>query len=172
MVPFRPVTSEDLPILADWMARPHWREWWGEPAEALDKLREKIGGHDTTKPFIFRFDGRDAGYTQVWHVKDQQGPDAVAASPWLALLPMDAVGVDLALADGSVLSKGYGTKVLQAFVGKLRREGHERILMDPDPANQRAVKACRKAGFREMAELKGRTGNNLLMELVNTKGVS
>ncbi|MEO9526022.1 GNAT family N-acetyltransferase [Roseibium sp.] len=172
MVTFRPVLSEDLPLLAIWMARPHWREWWGEPEQELEKLREKIEGRDTTKPFIFQIDGRDAGYIQVWYVKDQQGSDTVAAYPWLALLPMDAVGVDLAIADAAELSRGYGTKVLQAFVGKLRRDGHERIVIDPDIANQRAVKAYRKAGFREIAGLKGRTGDNLLMELVNTKGVS
>jgi len=164
MVTFRPVLSEDLPLLADWMARPHWREWWGDPEQELDKIRKKIEGRDTTKPFIFQIDGRDAGYIQVWYVKDQQEADVVAAYPWMVLLPMEAVGVDLSIADASQLSKGHGTKVLQAFVGKLRREGYNRIVIDPDPANRRAVKAYRKAGFKEMEDLLGRTGDSLLME--------
>jgi len=164
MVSFRPAACEDLAMLADWMGRPHWREWWGEPEKELDKLRKKIEGRDTTKPFIFQFDGRDAGYIQVWYVKDQQGPDVVAAYPWVVLLPREAVGVDLAIADGSQLSRGHGTKVLRAFVAKLRREGYKRILIDPDPANRRAVKAYRKAGFKEMEDLLGRTGDSLLME--------
>jgi RimJ/RimL family protein N-acetyltransferase len=164
MVTFRPVVSRDLPLLADWMARPHWREWWGEPEEELDKIRKKVEGRDTTTPFIFQLDGRDAGYIQVWYVKDQQGAEAVAAYPWLLLLPMEAVGVDLSIAEASELFRGHGTKVLQAFVGKLRREGHKRIIIDPDPANLRAVKAYRKAGFKEMEDLLGRTGDSLLME--------
>ncbi|WP_299809048.1 GNAT family N-acetyltransferase [uncultured Roseibium sp.] len=164
MVTFRPVLSEDLPLLADWMARPHWREWWGDPQEELDKIRKKVEGRDTTRPFIFQIDGRDAGYIQVWFVKDQQDPEVAAVYPWISLLPMEAVGVDLSMADGSMLSRGYGTRVLQAFVEKLRREGHRRIIIDPDPANLRAVKAYRKAGFREMEDLLGRTGDSLLME--------
>ncbi|MBN9672772.1 GNAT family N-acetyltransferase [Roseibium aggregatum] len=163
-VAFRPLVGEDLPMLADWMGRPHWREWWGEPEEELAKFRKKIEGRDTTRPFIFQVDGRDAGYIQVWYVKDQQGPDTVATYPWMVLLPMEAVGVDLSIADASQLSKGHGTRVLQAFVGKLRGEGHKRILIDPDPVNLRAVKAYRKAGFREMEDLLGRTGDSLLME--------
>ncbi|GAB4519391.1 MAG: GNAT family N-acetyltransferase [Roseibium sp.] len=164
MVTFRPVVSADLPLLAVWMARPHWREWWGDPEEELPKIRRKVEGRDTTRPFIFQLEGRDAGYIQVWYVKDQQEPEAVAAYPWLVLLPMDAVGVDLSIAEASDLSRGYGTRVLQEFVAKLRREGHKRIVIDPDPANLRAVKAYRKAGFREMDDLLGRTGDHLLME--------
>jgi len=172
MVSFRPVTAEDLPVLADWMARPHWREWWGDPETELDYIRDMIEGRDTTEPFIFQIDGSDAGYIQVWHVKDQQGPDVVADYPWVVLLPQEAVGVDLSIADGAELSRGHGTKVLQAFVARLRRHGYKRILIDPDPANQRAVKAYRKAGFREMQDLLGRTGDSLLMEHENTEGMS
>ncbi|KZM50810.1 GNAT family N-acetyltransferase [Labrenzia sp. OB1] len=172
MVSFRPVTREDLPILADWMARPHWREWWGEPETELGYIRDMIEGRDTTCPFIFRLEGVDKGYCQVWYVGDQQETEFVEDYPWLKWLPQDAAGVDLALAEERDLSRGLGTEVLRAFVRKLRREGHERIVIDPDPANLRAVKAYRKAGFREIGNLLGRTGDNLLMELVNTKGVS
>ncbi|WP_269584396.1 GNAT family N-acetyltransferase [Roseibium sp. Sym1] len=158
-------------MLLDWMRRPHWREWWGEPEEELGKIRKKVEGRDTTRPFIFQVDGRDKGYIQVWYVKDQQEADVVAEYPWVTLLPKDAVGIDLSIADEGELSRGLGTKVLQAFVRKLRQDGCRRILIDPDPANQRAVKAYRKAGFREMEDLLGRTGDSLLMEHENTEGM-
>ncbi|MCK7613315.1 GNAT family N-acetyltransferase [Roseibium sediminicola] len=172
MVSFRPVTSDDLPLLADWMARPHWRAWWGEPETELGYIRDMLEGRDTTKPFIFQVDGSDSGYIQVWYVKDQQGPEVVTDYPWVVLLPKDAVGVDLSIADGKELSRGLGTKVLQAFVRKLQQDGHHRILIDPDPANLRAVKAYRKAGFREIKDLLGRTGDSLLMEHTVTEGTS
>jgi len=165
VVCFRPVTSDDLPLLAVWMARPHWRKWWGEPETELGYIRDMIEGRDTTRPFIFQVEGIDKGYIQVWYVKDQLGPEVVADYPWVVLLPKDAVGVDLSIADGEELSRGLGTMVLQAFVRKLQQDGHERILIDPDPVNLRAVKAYRKAGFTEMEDLLGRTGDSLLMEL-------
>lgn len=172
MVTFRPLKTEDLPLLADWLARPHWREWWGDPETELGYIRDMIEGRDTTQPFIFQIDGADLGYIQVWYIKDQLATDWVEDYPWLRLLPEEAVGVDLSIADPHQLSRGIGSEVLRAFVRKLRREGHHRILIDPDPANQRAVKAYRKAGFQEMSELLGRTDDSLLMEHVNTEGVS
>jgi aminoglycoside 6'-N-acetyltransferase len=172
MITFRPVVEQDLPLLADWLARPHWREWWGDPETELGYIREMVEGRDTTQPFFFQIDGTDRGYIQVWYIKDQLGTEWVKEYPWLMLLPEDAVGVDLSLANREELSKGIGTEVLRAFVRKLRRDGYDRIIIDPDPANLRAVRAYRKAGFREIVDLLGRTDDSLLMEHVNTEGVS
>ncbi|EAV43582.1 aminoglycoside 6'-N-acetyltransferase [Stappia aggregata IAM 12614] len=172
MISFRPVTAEDLPMLATWMARPHWRHWWGDPEEELNNIRDMVEGRDTTRPFIFQEGGVDKGYIQVWFVGDQQGSTFAVDYPWLDLLPAEAVGVDLSIAAEEDVSRGLGTRTLQAFVHELREQGHERIIIDPDPANLRAVKAYRKAGFREIEALLGRTGDYLLMELVSKEGVS
>jgi aminoglycoside 6'-N-acetyltransferase len=164
MITFHPVAEDDLPMLADWLARPHWREWWGDPETELGYIRDMIEGRDTTKPFIFQVDGTDMGFIQVWYVRDQQGTPWAVKYPWLELLPSDAVGVDLSLASETELSKGIGTEVLRAFVRKLQQEGHNRIIIDPDPANFRAIRAYRKVGFCEVEGLLGKTDDNLIME--------
>ncbi len=172
MIAFRPVTAVDLPMLAVWLERPHWRKWWGDPERELEYIRDMIEGRDTTLPFIFMIDGKDAGYIQAWFVKDQLDAQSIEEYPWLKWLPAEAIGVDLSIADGAMLSQGLGTRVLQAFVRKLRQEGYDRIIIDPDPDNLRAVKAYRKAGFREIPDLLGRTGGSLLMEHMNKEGAS
>ena len=145
------------------MHQPHWREWWGEPKEECAMIRDMIERRDTTRPFIFRVDGRDCGYIQVWIVADQLIEPWLTKAPWMRELPEDAVGVDLSIGDAADLGKGIGSRVLAAFVAKLRDEGHRTIVIDPDPANLRAVRAYEKAGFRVMPELLGRTGDCLLM---------
>ncbi|TYC51869.1 acetyltransferase [Rhodobacterales bacterium] len=172
MISFRPVVPADLSVLGKWMERPHWREWWGEPETELGYVRDMIEGRDTTRPFIFIVDGEDAGYIQVWFVRHQLGTRWVEENPWLEWLPTDAVGVDLSIADSERLSRGTGTRVLQEFVRKLRQEGHRRIIIDPDPANLRAVRAYRKAGFQEIEKLPGEPEDCLLMEHKVTEGVS
>ncbi len=47
---------------------------------------------------------------------------------------------------------------------RLRGEGHETIIIDPDPANTRAVRAYAKAGFRPVPHLEGRTQDTLIMQ--------
>ena len=59
----------------------------------------------------------------------------------------DAVGVDLSIGNPDQLSRGIGTEVLRKFLTMLLEEGHETIIIDPDEANGRAVRAYEKAGF-------------------------
>lgn len=167
---FRPVGAADLPLLAGWMETPHWRRWWGEPQTELGYIRDMIEGRDTTEPWLFTLDGREAGYIQVWYVDDNQGPETVAEHPWLGELPAGAVGVDLSIGREEDLSRGIGSAVLMAFVALLRARGHTQIVIDPDAENGRACRAYEKAGFRPLAHLAGRTGEALIMEHVEGAG--
>ncbi|HVG51189.1 MAG TPA: acetyltransferase, partial [Xanthobacteraceae bacterium] len=36
---FVPVGEEHLPLLAGWLAEPHVRQWWGDPAIELELIR-------------------------------------------------------------------------------------------------------------------------------------
>ncbi len=165
-VAFRPIRPEDLPMIADWLARPHWREWWGEPEPEFGHIRDMVEGRDDTRPYIFHVDGRPAGYIQVWYIGPHQTPEWAADNPWLMELPADAVGVDLSIADGATLSKGIGTRVLKAFIARLRAAGLRNIVIDPDPENGRAVRAYAKAGFTPVPHLEGRTEGVLIMQHV------
>ncbi len=58
---FRPLAESDLPLLGDWLGRPHLREWWREQDLSLAALREKylprIAGSHAAHPFIASLDG-------------------------------------------------------------------------------------------------------------------
>jgi RimJ/RimL family protein N-acetyltransferase len=161
---FTRMTLADLPTLRDWLLRPHVREWWGDPDEEVASVRDMIEGRDTTEPYFFAIDGKTHGYIQAWYVADQINPEMLAGYPWLTLLPKEAVGVDLTIAEPDHLSRGIGSAVLTAFVRGLRQRGHATIIIDPDPANLRAVRAYEKAGFRIIPDLVGKTDDSLLMQ--------
>lgn len=160
---FIPVSQDHLPLLERWLREPHWREWWGDPDTELSFIRDMVEGRDTTRPFLFLIDGAPSGYIQVWFIGDHQNASWIAEHPWLGELPPETVGVDLSIAEARNLSRGLGTAVLKAFVERLRAEGHRWIIIDPDPANRRAVRAYEKAGFRLLPHLAGRTGDCLIL---------
>jgi RimJ/RimL family protein N-acetyltransferase len=160
---FRPLREGDLPMLREWIARPHWQEWWGDPDEEIGHIRDMIEGRDSTRPFIFELDGTPCGYIQVWSIQDQT-EEWVTEYPWLAELPRDAVGVDLSIADAARLGKGIGSAALAAFVARLRAEGNDVIIIDPDRANTRAARAYARAGFRPVPALEGLSGDVLIMQ--------
>lgn len=144
---FQPVTAEDYALLEDWMGRPHWQEWWGDVETELGYVRDMVEGRDRTRPFLFLLDGRSAGYIQYWRVSDNLAEPWISKAPWLIDVPADAIGVDLSIGVEADLGKGLGTAVLKAFLHKLADEGHRNIIIDPDAANTRAIRAYEKAGF-------------------------
>ena len=57
---FRPLTQADLPLLHEWLNRPHVAEWWS-PMPTLAEVEEEFGpllGHQSpTRPYIVLGDG-------------------------------------------------------------------------------------------------------------------
>jgi len=162
-ISFAPVGPEHYPLLGDWLAAPHMREWWGDPEEELGFIRDMVEGRDTTRPFMIVLDGAPVGYIQYWFIGHHQNEQWTKDHPWLLEFPSETVGVDLSIGNPSRLSQGIGSAALIAFVAMLRAEGYETIVIDPDPANVRAVRAYLKAGFLPIPELEGRTGDDILI---------
>ncbi|WP_437352827.1 GNAT family N-acetyltransferase [Neorhizobium petrolearium] len=160
---FRPVEPAHYPLLLRWLNEPHILEWWGDPDEELGFIKDMVEGKDTTRPFIFTLDAEPVGYIQYWFLGHHQNDEWTRDNPWLLELPSDAIGVDLSVGDAGKLSAGIGSAALSAVAAILRNLGHETIVIDPDPANVRAVRAYSKAGFRTVPELEGRTGNDVLI---------
>lgn len=164
---FRTLTADDLPLLGQWMQEPHWREWWGDPETELGYVRDMIEGRDSTEPYIIELDGAPSGYIQVWYPAQNRFEPWLTEAPWLMWMPDDAVGVDLSLSAQSLLGRGIGTAALRAFCDMLRGRGHKNIYIDPDPDNARAMRAYEKAGFRPVPKWLGKTGDSLIMQLVD-----
>jgi RimJ/RimL family protein N-acetyltransferase len=162
-ISFVPVTAKDLPLLKRWMNRPHWREWWGDPEFELRQIRGMLDGTDTTRPYLFHIDDEPMGYIQVWFIADNRFEPWITEAPWLLELPDDAVGVDLSIGPEDILSRGLGSRALRHFTETLWDDGHRVIIIDPDPKNERAIRAYQKAGFRVMPEFESQTGDCLLM---------
>ncbi len=166
---FIPLTAEHYPLLKGWLEQPHWIEWWGPAEEEFGYVRDMVEGRDTTRPFIFEMDGRPVGYIQYWFIGHHQNDSWIEAHPWLRALPAETVGVDLSIGEKSDLSRGIGSTVLAAFVKKLQAEGYDRIIIDPEPKNRRAIRAYEKAGFLPVPGLEGLSKDALIMQFVESK---
>jgi RimJ/RimL family protein N-acetyltransferase len=163
-VGFRPVNRDDYGLLQTWLNAPHMREWWGEPEEELGFIRDMVEGRDTTRPYLITLDGRPVGYIQCWYIGPHQTDEWTGDNPWLLELPADSVGVDLSIGEPDLVSRGIGTAALKTFIAMLRAEGHANIVIDPDPKNERAVRAYTKAGFCPVPKLEGRYDDVLIMQ--------
>jgi len=162
-IDFRPLTQDDLPLLCEWLHRPHLQRWWREGVVTVDEVREKylprIAGRDEARPYLACLDGRPAGYAQ-WY-------DAHEGSDWWPDEPgPGARGIDQFLADGHRLGQGLGTAMVRAFTELLWADPDvTEIRVDPRPDNSRAIACYRRVGFRSRGDIATPDGPALLMVL-------
>jgi aminoglycoside 6'-N-acetyltransferase len=137
---FRPVTTADLPIIAAWLAEPHLAAWWGDVDAEIAEIAAHIGSVSVA-PFIIELDGTPIGYLQSYDPHREDG------HPYQDQ-PLGTLGVDLSIGPPERLGQGHGSASLRQFVDELFERGVRRVVIDPDPANARAIRAYEKAGFR------------------------
>lgn len=136
---FRPVTPEDMPLLARWLRTPDVRRWWGDPDEQEALLRADLGDPQMTM-LIVEWGGRPFAYVQ--HCRVDSWPQ-----PYLEGVPDDAVAVDALIGEPDLLGRGHGPAFLRLLAERLLAGGAPAVVIDPDVGNVRARAAYARAGF-------------------------
>jgi aminoglycoside 6'-N-acetyltransferase len=150
---FRAMTADDLPMIERWLAEPHVREWWGDPAEQY-----RLVSGDLDEPamdqYIVAADGRDFGYLQCY--------DLTAWNTGFGEQPKGTRGIDLFIGEADMIEQGHGSAMIRAFVDELGH-GAPRVVTDPDPKNLRALHAYENAGFARVGMVDTTDVPSLLM---------
>jgi len=153
---FRSLSHSDLPLLHEWLARPHVAEWWGEPPSLEDVERDYFA--PAVRPFLAYQGDQPIGFIQVYEVMNAD-PDW-----WTDETDPGARGIDQFLADPTQLGRGLGTEMIARFVEQLFADpAVTKVQTDPAPDNARAIRAYEKVGFRRVGEVITPDGPALLM---------
>lgn len=163
-VVFRPMEEADLPMLQEWIRRPHVREWWAgdEPDMPFEEFRAiylpRVMAEEQVTPYIAMLDGRPIGFSQSYVAMGSGG------GWWEGETDPGVRGIDQFLAEPGELNRGLGTRMVAALVARLFRDpAVTRIQTDPDPENRRAIRCYEKAGFRAVATIVTPDGPALYM---------
>ena len=150
-VAFRPLTHADLPLLFDWVHRPHVKRWW-YPEETFDEWSREyvdaIEGRDPTDMYVIECDGRAIGAIQTYLVADHPEWEAlVQVGPGVA-------GVDLFVGEEDRIGRGLGPEILRAFLRDVvfARPDVVACVAGVEPENGRSLRAFEKVGFRPVRE--------------------
>jgi RimJ/RimL family protein N-acetyltransferase len=161
---FRGLREADLPMLHEWIHRPHVMEWWGSQAgcRTLEETRAKylprVGEESHVRPHIALLSGQPIGFIQSYVAV------ACGGGWWEEETDPGVRGIDQFLADGATLGQGLGTRMVSAFVRRLFEDiGVTRVQTDPSPGNARAIRCYEKAGFRAVRHVDTPAGRALLM---------
>ena len=151
---FRPMTEADLPMIRQWLAEPHVRQWWGDPDEQYALVSGDLD-EPAMDQFVVSTEGTDFGYIQCY--------DLTAWNSGFGTQPEGTRGIDQFIGDPGMIERGHGSGLIRAFVDARLASGTPRVVTDPDPANPRAIKAYEKAGFARAGLVDTPDGAALLM---------
>jgi aminoglycoside 6'-N-acetyltransferase len=135
---FVPMTSADLPLIRRWLETPHVSEWWHDPSEQLELVSGDLD-HPDMAQFIVASNRRPFAYLQCYNLSDWNtgfGPQ-----------PDGTRGLDQFIGEADMLGRGHGSAFIRTFAEQLLAKGTPRVVIDPDPANARAISAYARAGF-------------------------
>ena len=149
------MSAADLPMVRQWLARPHVTEWWGNVHKQFELVREDLE-IEAMEQFIVATNGRPFGYLQCYNPR-------VWPDNGLGTHPDGTRGIDQFIGEPDMIGCGHGSAFIRAFTEDLLAAGAPRVLTDPDPANARAVRAYEKAGFQKMHLVDTPDGIALLM---------
>jgi aminoglycoside 6'-N-acetyltransferase-1b/aminoglycoside 6'-N-acetyltransferase-2 len=147
-VTLRLMTERDLPMLHEWLNRPHIVEWWGGEDErpTLDEVLEhylpRVLAEESVTPYIAMLSEEPIGYAQAYVALGS------GDGWWEDETDPGVRGIDQFLANPAQLNKGLGTRLVRTLVGTLFADATvTKIQTDPTPSNRRAIRCYEKAGF-------------------------
>lgn len=147
----------DVAPLAVIQAEPAVARWW--PPDTAQGLRDMLFAPKAdVVPWVIEHEGRVVGYIQGWEETDPQYRHA---------------GIDLFLGTG-VQGQGLGPDAIRTLAAHLIADrGHHRLTIDPVAANERAIRAYARVGFRAVGRMRayqrtadGGWEDGLLMEML------
>lgn len=134
---FRRVVRADLPMLADWLRQPVVAEWWQDTDQRIAEMVNWLDDPVLTQLLVLK-DGQPIGFAQhsvAAHWGEAHYDDMN--------LPAGTVALDVFSGPGGL---GHGGEWLDALARHLLADAPA-LVIDPDPANLRAIRAYQKAGF-------------------------
>ncbi|MEI6136582.1 MAG: GNAT family protein [Chloroflexota bacterium] len=137
-VSLRPIVEADLLDLMRWLHEPEVREFWGDPEETIEELREEYLEPNVYPcwSFVIELAGRGVGLIQYSH----RYPDPDYA--WDA-------GIDILIGEPDARGHGAGIEAIRVLLRYLFEEKRlHRVTIDPEVGNVRGVHVYERAGFR------------------------
>lgn len=146
MLKFRPLTSDDFPLLLEWLSKEHVKQWWDAGEDTPEKVAHNYGEEEEGLERFILVEADESGEKPIGYFQHYHVPDG-------------SIGIDQFIGEEDYVNRGVGTQAIRMFVEMIMRE-HEptSIILDPSPENKRAIRCYEKVGFRYYETTEGVEG--------------
>jgi aminoglycoside 6'-N-acetyltransferase len=150
---FSPLRAADLPILFEWLNRPHMRAYYQKTptslSEVATKFMPRIQGEFPTYDHIVSYEGKPLGKLQCY--KNTDYPDYAREVDL-----HEGISVDLFIGEATMLGRGLGRRMLREYVTMVAfplYPDESKCFICHELTNLPARACSRAAGFRPVREV-------------------
>jgi RimJ/RimL family protein N-acetyltransferase len=169
-VSLKSFTREYAVLFQQWAKISYVRDTWFQPGYAsVDEIIATADGNGYDFPYLIMLGDEPIGFLLLSDVHLYYGlhPEAVGA---LKAEPVGTFSADIFIAAESNLGRGYGTAAMQMMIAMVSGWLQvKRLVIEPNPGNQRAIRCYEKAGFCYLRHAHDGVAKVLLMELALTR---
>ena len=159
-ISFKPLRTEDFPMLHEWLNREHILKNWGGPTELsnITTQYESRLHSDKIFPFIVYANELPIGFIQAYNASYFQNGLTEEVQKGI-------FGIDQFIADRNLLGKGIGSTFIKKFTDTMLLQNDIVSLISTPPlSNTAAIRAYQKAGFHRKSKIRTHDGMAMLME--------
>lgn len=143
---------EDLPLLFDWLCRPHVAKWWRDVPADLSVVEAEYGkcidGDDPTELFFVLLGDRPVGMIQRYLIADEV--EWVPAFDGIVDVS-HAAGIDYLIGEVDAVGVGVGSSMIAGFVPMtFAAPAVDSIIATVSIENIASARILEKAGFRRI----------------------
>jgi aminoglycoside 6'-N-acetyltransferase len=151
---FRPLVTDDLALMGEWLAQPHVAEWWREasdPASVESAYGPMIHGTDPTEGFIVVYEGRALGFIQRYRLDDNPEWQEIVS---VGVGHVVGAGIDYLIGDQTMTGRGLGRRMIAELVDGTwaRYPDISAMVVAVQQGNPASWRALEGAGFERVWE--------------------
>jgi len=162
-VSIRKMQHTDYEIMSQWLSTKEVLEFYGNVnapftlQQVKDKYEPRVNGEIPVVPYIVELDDKPIGFMQRYLIDDEQ------KEAWGYPADFIIFGIDQFIGYPELFNKGVGTKMIKLFIEDIARDKEvNRIILDPEMSNIRAIRVYEKCGFQKVKKIN--SGTSWLME--------
>ncbi|MCT2536879.1 acetyltransferase [Aquibacillus koreensis] len=145
----RYLEEKDKPLLANWLSNPNVLQFYegrDQPFD-LEQVNKVFYGNDREGRCMVEFGGKEIGYIQFYTLDD-------ITKATYGYNDQIIYGIDQFIGEEDYWNKGIGKLLVTSMARYLiKQKSAERVVMDPQIRNQRAIRCYEKSGFIKVKKL-------------------
>jgi RimJ/RimL family protein N-acetyltransferase len=141
----RPLEDANLPLVAEWLNKPHIEKWYAPVDEWLAEIRERNGRFSWLRHFVVMDGDVPVGFCQYYDCFDSAGLEDWNGREF----PRrgEVYSIDYLIGEENYLGKGYGKALVRMLTDMMFALGAREIIVDPDEENARSSGVLTANGY-------------------------